>query len=89
MILCSYYYSPGAHLTYQFSLFTASLNEMEEGVAPTDCRWRPDQRAMESGDFDEANRIKVYKILLVEGKGNYGLMMRLIHIFVVLSTCTV
>ncbi len=32
---------------------------MEAGISPTDSRWRPDQLAMESGDFDEANRIKV------------------------------
>ena len=36
-----------------------SLNEMEEGVAPTDSRLRPDQRIMESGDFDKANAEKV------------------------------
>ena len=32
---------------------------MEDGVAPTDSRHRPDQRIMEGGDFDEANRVKV------------------------------
>ena len=50
---------PDAHLVYHFSHFTASLNEMEAGISPTDSRWRPDQLAMEKGDFDEANRIKV------------------------------
>lgn len=44
---------------YHFSEFTCSLNEMEEGIPPTDSRYRPDQRIMEQGDFDEANRIKV------------------------------
>jgi len=32
---------------------------MEEGVAPTDSRFRPDQRALEEGDFDTANTEKV------------------------------
>ena len=32
---------------------------MEENIAPTDSRNRPDQRIMEQGDFDEANRVKV------------------------------
>jgi len=31
------------------------LNEIEEGVAPTDSRLRPDQRLMEFGLWDEAN----------------------------------
>lgn len=35
------------------------LNEPEEGVAPTDSRLRPDQRLMENGLWDEANRIKL------------------------------
>ena len=45
---------------YGFSDFSAALNEMEEGVAPTDCRFRPDERIMENGDFDGANKEKVY-----------------------------
>ena len=32
---------------------------MEEGIPITDSRNRPDQRTMENGDFDEANRVKV------------------------------
>ena len=32
---------------------------MEEGIPITDARNRPDQRVMENGDFDEANRVKV------------------------------
>jgi len=32
---------------------------MEEGVAPTDCRLRPDQRLMEEGRWEEANAEKV------------------------------
>lgn len=35
------------------------LNEPEEGVAPTDSRNRPDQRLMEEGKWDEANRVKI------------------------------
>ena len=44
---------------YGFTEFVCSLNEMEEGVAPTDSRLRPDQRVMENGDFDKANAEKV------------------------------
>ena len=44
---------------YGFSEFTSSLNELEEGVAPTDSRLRPDQRVMEQQDFDKANEEKV------------------------------
>lgn len=32
---------------------------MDESVAPTDSRRRPDQRLMEDGEWDEANRVKV------------------------------
>lgn len=34
------------------------MNELEEGVAPTDSRNRPDQRLMEDGKWDEANQVK-------------------------------
>ena len=44
---------------YGFSKFVCSLNEPEEGVAPTDCRLRPDIRIMEQQDFDAANAAKV------------------------------
>ncbi len=44
---------------YNFSEFACSLNEPEEGVAPTDCRLRPDIRVMENQDFDAANSEKV------------------------------
>ena len=50
---------PGSELMYGFSEFTASLNEREEGVAPTDARLRPDQRIMEEQQFDKANEEKV------------------------------
>jgi len=32
---------------------------MEEGLAPTDTRLRPDQRLMEEGKWDDANTEKV------------------------------
>lgn len=31
------------------------MNEPEEGIAPTDSRFRPDQKLMESGEWDKAN----------------------------------
>lgn len=50
---------PGAEKYYSFSPFACELNEMEDGVAPTDSRLRPDQRLMENGLFDEANLEKL------------------------------
>lgn len=44
---------------YNFTEFACQLNEMEEGVAPTDSRFRPDQRLMEQGEWEEANTVKV------------------------------
>lgn len=44
---------------YGFSEFASSLNEPEDGVAPTDSRLRPDQRIMEEQDFNRANEEKV------------------------------
>lgn len=35
------------------------MNEPEEGVAPTDSRLRPDQRLMEEGRWEEANKEKL------------------------------
>lgn len=43
---------------YFFSSLALTLNEPEEGVAPTDSRHRPDQRLMEDGRWDEANAEK-------------------------------
>ena len=37
----------------------AQLNEMEDNVAPSDSRRRPDQRLMEEGKWDEANEEKL------------------------------
>ncbi|XP_067096283.1 oxysterol-binding protein-related protein 2-like [Osmerus mordax] len=53
-----------AHSTemYNFTNFAMALNELEPGMegtlAPTDCRLRPDIRAMEHGNMDEASREK-------------------------------
>uniref|UniRef100_A0A673BK04 Oxysterol-binding protein n=1 Tax=Sphaeramia orbicularis TaxID=375764 RepID=A0A673BK04_9TELE len=47
---------------YNFTNFAMSLNELEAGleavIAPTDCRFRPDIRAMENGNMDEASKEK-------------------------------
>ncbi|XP_069550024.1 oxysterol-binding protein-related protein 2-like [Brachyistius frenatus] len=47
---------------YNFTNFAMSLNELEPGMeaimAPTDCRFRPDIRAMEAGNIDEASKEK-------------------------------
>ncbi|KAH8871753.1 Oxysterol-binding protein 1 [Schistosoma japonicum] len=50
---------PDAERMYYFTRFAIQLNEPEEGVCPTDSRLRPDQRLMEVGRWDEANRAKV------------------------------
>lgn len=34
------------------------MNEQEDGIAPTDSRFRPDQRLMENAKWDEANAKK-------------------------------
>lgn len=53
---------PDAAKRYGFTTFAASLNEItpnEKGkMAPTDSRLRPDQRAVEDGDLDAAERLK-------------------------------
>lgn len=48
-----------SHKTYGFTTLAAQLNEPEDGVAPTDSRLRPDQRLMEQGEWNEANKEKV------------------------------
>ncbi|XP_077427518.1 oxysterol-binding protein 1-like isoform X2 [Vanacampus margaritifer] len=48
----------GADSMYFFSSLALTLNEPEEGVAPTDSRRRPDQRLMEDGLWDKANAEK-------------------------------
>lgn len=47
-----------AETMYYFTALALTLNETEEGVAPTDSRRRPDQRLMEDGRWDEANSEK-------------------------------
>lgn len=54
-----FFHRPGAERIYFFSQLGIEMNEPEEGVAPTDSRRRPDQRLMEEGHWDEANRVKV------------------------------
>ncbi|XP_054993365.1 oxysterol-binding protein-related protein 2 [Sorex araneus] len=53
---------PNSAQMYNFSSFALSLNEleagMEERLAPTDCRLRPDIRCMENGDMDVASQEK-------------------------------
>ncbi|XP_077298811.1 oxysterol binding protein isoform X2 [Arctopsyche grandis] len=44
---------------YNFTLLASQLNEMEDDVAPTDTRNRPDQRLMEVGKWNEANEEKL------------------------------
>lgn len=48
-----------AEKMYGFTRLALQLNEPEEGISPTDSRLRPDQRLMEEGRWDEANRAKV------------------------------
>ncbi|XP_076435253.1 uncharacterized protein LOC143275073 isoform X2 [Babylonia areolata] len=48
----------GADKIYHFTRMAIEMNEPEDGVAPTDSRRRPDQRKMEEGDWEEANRLK-------------------------------
>ena len=53
---------PDAPKCYGFTTFTASLNETtlrdQDKIAPTDSRFRPDQRAVEQGDNDKAELLK-------------------------------
>lgn len=48
-----------SYLYYNFTTFASQLNEMENGVAPTDSRLRPDQRLMEDGKWDASNQEKI------------------------------
>lgn len=43
---------------FNFSKLAVEMNEMDDSVAPTDSRRRPDQRLMEDGEWDEANEVK-------------------------------
>uniref|UniRef100_A0A183C8Z8 Oxysterol-binding protein n=1 Tax=Globodera pallida TaxID=36090 RepID=A0A183C8Z8_GLOPA len=43
---------------YNFTKLAIEMNEPDGSVAPTDSRRRPDQRLMEDGRWDEANKLK-------------------------------
>lgn len=43
---------------YNMTILGVEMNEPEDGVAPTDSRLRPDQRYMETTDWDTANKEK-------------------------------
>ncbi|KAK9447150.1 oxysterol binding protein [Limtongia smithiae] len=54
---------PDQAARYGMSTFSASLNditilEKDNNVPPTDSRFRPDQRALENGNIDEAEQLK-------------------------------
>ncbi|XP_032875405.1 oxysterol-binding protein-related protein 1 isoform X3 [Amblyraja radiata] len=53
---------PNSEQMYNFTNFAMSMNEldkeMENVIAPTDCRLRPDIKAMENGDIDLASEEK-------------------------------
>lgn len=40
---------------FNFTKLAIEMNEPDNQVAPTDSRFRPDQRLMENGDWDGAN----------------------------------
>lgn len=44
---------------YNFTEFACQLNELEDGVAPTDSRLRPDQRLMEESKWNDSNAEKL------------------------------
>jgi oxysterol-binding protein 1 len=54
---------PGSEIMYNFSSFAMKLNELtgplKEALCGTDSRLRPDQRAMEEGEFELASKLKV------------------------------
>lgn len=58
LLMTSHSASDNAENMYYFSALALALNELEEGMALTDSRLRPDQRLMEEGRWDEANAEK-------------------------------
>ncbi|RJE26687.1 Oxysterol binding protein [Aspergillus sclerotialis] len=54
---------PNAPKHYGFTAFAATLNEItlieQDKLPPTDCRLRPDQKALEDNDLDKAEEVKV------------------------------
>ncbi|KAF6212191.1 hypothetical protein GE061_012712 [Apolygus lucorum] len=59
VIWSSHALANGSDKYYNFSTFACQLNEMESGIAPTDSRYRPDQRFMENGQVEEAEKKKL------------------------------
>ena len=51
--------NPASEKYYNFTKFACELNEIEDGIASTDSRLRPDQRLMEEGRWEEANTEKI------------------------------
>jgi hypothetical protein len=47
---------------YHFTHFSLQLNylpdSLKDKIPPTDCRFRPDQRALENGDTESASKLK-------------------------------
>lgn len=54
---CSFF-SKNSDKMYHFTKLAIELNEPDASVAPTDSRRRPDQRLMEEGKWEDANRVK-------------------------------
>jgi hypothetical protein len=52
-------FRPELEKCYYFTQLAVELNEFEPGTAPTDSRLRPDQRLLEEGRYDEADRVKI------------------------------
>lgn len=54
---------PDSEIMYNFSSFAMTLNELtpklKSTICPTDSRLRPDQRAMEEGEFEYAGKLKM------------------------------
>jgi hypothetical protein len=53
-----HFFSSAGPSMFNFTKFAIEMNEPDEWVAPTDSRRRPDQRLMEEGEWDEANKRK-------------------------------
>ena len=58
MFLPRIFYRSYLEKCYNMTQLGIELNEMEENIAPTDSRLRPDQRLMENQDWDGANKEK-------------------------------
>jgi hypothetical protein len=67
-----------SHLYYNFSLFTMGLNEMSPNylgkdrvLPPSDCRLRPDIRALENGDLEVNHPEAQRPILNFDHRANF------------------